>query len=127
MSTSIMSTSIMSPTLYYPETLGNGCLYFESHSLLSPFSLLYHKFLSLMQTTQEVNPHPRIVPCVNMWSATFLFLFFFYFVCHLFNVDACICHIAREGQVEWTTPHHTTPLKCCTLCYSKVLHATLIL
>jgi hypothetical protein len=38
---------------------------------LSHFSPLYHKSPSLMQTTQEVNPHPRIAPCVNMWSVTF--------------------------------------------------------
>jgi hypothetical protein len=36
-----------------------------------------------------------------MWSVTF-----FFFLCHLLNVGACICHIAWEGQVEWTTPHH---------------------
>ena len=35
-------------------------------------SLISHNLL-LMQTTQEVNPHPRIAPCVNMWSVTFLF------------------------------------------------------
>ena len=57
-----------------------------------------------MQTTQEVNPHPHIAPCVNMWNATFLFLFFFYFLCHLLNVGACVRHIAREGQVEWNCP-----------------------
>ena len=50
-----------------------------------------------MQTTKEVNPHPRIVPCVNMWIV-------FFFLCHLLNVEACTCHIAVEGQVEWTTP-----------------------
>jgi hypothetical protein len=58
--------------------------------------------LSLMQTTQEINPHPHIAPCVNMWSATFLF----FFLCHLLNVGTCICHIAQESQVERTTPHH---------------------
>ena len=26
-----------------------------------------------------------------------------FFLCHLLNVGTCICHIAREGQVEWTT------------------------
>jgi hypothetical protein len=61
-----------------------------------------------MQTTKEVNPHPHIAPCANMWNVTFLFLllllfFFFFFLCHLLNVGACIGHIAREGQVEWTT------------------------
>ena len=60
--------------------------------------------LSFMQTTKEVNPHPRIVPCVNMWSVTFLFLFFF-FLCHLLNVGACIRHITQEfpSGVEHTS------------------------
>ena len=56
-----------------------------------------------MNFVKEVNPHPCIVPCVNMWSVTLLFLFLFYFsLCHLLNVGACICHIVREGLVEWT-------------------------
>ncbi len=70
--------------------------------LIVTFLSLISRNLSLMQTTKEVNPHPRIAPCVNMWSVTFFF-FFFFFLCHLLNVGACICHIAREGQVEWTT------------------------
>jgi hypothetical protein len=57
---------------------------------------------SLMQTTKEVNPHPHITPCVNMWSVTFLYLFLV-ILCHLLNVDAWDRHIAREGQMEWTT------------------------
>jgi hypothetical protein len=55
--------------------------------------------LTLMQTTKEVNPHPRIVPCVNLWSVTFLFLsLFFFFLCHLLNIGTCIRYIAWEGQ-----------------------------
>jgi hypothetical protein len=41
--------------------------------------------LSLMQTTKEVNPHPHIVPCINMWSVTLFLSFSFsfsYFVSH---------------------------------------------
>jgi hypothetical protein len=88
-----------------------------THSLISwnprermfvvQISLLIVTFLSLisqnvskMQTTKEANPHPHIAPCVNMWSITFLFLFFF---CNFLNVGACIRHIAWEGQVECTT------------------------
>jgi hypothetical protein len=71
---------------------------------ISLLIVTFHSFisqdLSLMQTTKEVNPHHRIAPCVHMWSATFLFLFFLFFSCHLLNVVACVCHIAREGQVE---------------------------
>ena len=46
-----------------------------------------------MQTTHEVNPHPRIAPCFNMCECHHLFVFF---LCHLLNVGACICHIAWE-------------------------------
>ena len=62
--------------------------------------------LSLMQTTQEVNPHPCVAPCVNMWSVFFFFsssLCFLCFLRHLLNVGACVHHTAWEGQVEWTT------------------------
>ena len=34
------------------------------------------KILPLMQTTIDVNAHPRIVPCVNMWSVIFLSYFY---------------------------------------------------
>ena len=64
--------------------------------LIVTFLSLIPRILSLMQTTKEVNQHPRIAPCVNMWSV--------FFLCHLLNVGACICHIAQEGHVEWTTP-----------------------
>ena len=56
--------------------------------LIVTFLYLMSQNLSLMQTTQEVNPRPHIAPCVNMWSATFLFLFFF--LCHL-----CECWCMR--------------------------------
>ena len=69
--------------------------------LIVTFLSFISQFLSLMQTTKEVNPNPHIAPCVNMWSVTFFFL------CLLLNVGACICHIAGEGHVEWTAPHHT--------------------
>ena len=68
--------------------------------LIVTFISLVSQILSLMQTTEEVNPHPHIAPCVIMRSVT---LFFFSFLCHLLNVGACICHIAWEGQAEWTT------------------------
>ena len=43
--------------------------------LIVTFLSLISRILSLMQTIKEVNPHPRIAPCANMWSVTF-FLFF---------------------------------------------------
>ena len=97
--------------------LGNINLHNVTHSLISPnprermfkfqISLLIVIFLSLVswnlsliQTTQEVNPHPCIASCVDMWNV----FFFFFFFCHLLNNSACVRHIAQEGQVEWTTP-----------------------
>ena len=73
--------------------------------VITLLSLISSWILLLMQTTKEVNPHPCIASCVNMWSVIFLFLFFSF--CHLLNVGACICHITMEDQVEWTTC--TTP------------------
>ena len=38
--------------------------------LIVTFLSLISQILSWMQTTKEDNPHPRIAPCVNMWSVT---------------------------------------------------------
>jgi hypothetical protein len=48
--------------------------------LIVTFLSLISKFLSIMQTTKEVNPHPHMAPCVNMLCVTFLFLFFVFFM-----------------------------------------------
>ena len=62
------------------------CQHPRERMFLVQISLLIVTFLSLMsrvlplvQTIIEVNPHPHIVPCVNMWSV------FFFFSCHLLN------------------------------------------
>ena len=39
--------------------------------LVITFISFVSQILPLMQATKEVNPHPRIVPCVDVWSATF--------------------------------------------------------
>jgi hypothetical protein len=82
-----------------------------------------------MQTVKEINLHPRIALCVNMWIFFFFFFFFFY---HLLTVGACVCNIAREGQVEWITLAQVTGERIQTvltspLWYSIVSYATLIL
>ena len=61
-------------------------------------SLPYITQFVINATTKEVNPHPHLAICVNLWIITF-----FFFLCHLLKVGACVRHIAREGQVEWTT------------------------
>ena len=69
--------------------------------LIVTFLSLISQILLLLQTTKEVNPHPHTAPRVFKWSVNFLFLLFF--LHHSLNVGACICHIAREGQVESRT------------------------
>ena len=54
-------------------------------------------FLSLISLKKSTH---TFAPCVNIWSVTFLFLFF---SCHLLNVRCMHRHITQEGQVEWTT------------------------
>ena len=102
----------------------------QTSLLTVTFLSLISRILSLMQTTKEVNPHPRIAPSVNMWSVTFLF--FFFFLCHLLNGGACICHVTQEGQVEWTTLAYVTGKQIqivltSPLCCSIMSRATLIL
>jgi hypothetical protein len=67
--------------------------------LIVTFLSLISRNSSLMQTTKEVNPHPHIAPCVNMWSVFFFFFFFFIFF-NLLNVSAYVRHIAQEGPME---------------------------
>jgi hypothetical protein len=50
---SIISTFIMSRTLQYPETLGNRCSWFKSHSLSLHFSPLYHKICHSCKPPQK--------------------------------------------------------------------------
>ena len=69
-------------------------------TLLSPLSLN----LSLLQTTQEVNPHPHIAPCVNMWCVTFL-IFFFFFLCHFVE---CWCMRSPHRQGRPSGVDHTS-------------------
>jgi hypothetical protein len=46
-----------------------------------------------------------------------------FILCHLLNVGACICHIVRKGQVEWTTPHHTTPFHTIEMLHLVLFHS----
>ena len=85
--------------------------------LIITFLSLISQIVSLTQTTQEVNPHPRIAQYVE---------------CHLLILTLLLLHLLLMPLVEcWCMhmPHrperprgvdHTTPLKCCTLCYSTV-------
>jgi hypothetical protein len=71
-------------------------------SNLSPYCHISLPYITKF-VINEVNPHPRIVLGVNMWSATLLLIILLLLLCHLLNVGACVQHIAQEGQVEWTT------------------------
>ena len=64
---------------------------FQISHLIVTFLSLISRNLSLMQTTQKVNPHPCIAPCVNKWSVTFLFFFFFFLSLLLLSLVECWC------------------------------------
>ena len=62
------------------------------------FSLISRVF-SLMQNTKEVNPHPRVAPCFNMWSV------FFFFLCPL--VECWCMHMPhRPGRPHGASGPH---------------------
>jgi hypothetical protein len=67
--------------------------------LIVTFLSLVSWNLSLLQTIQEVNPHPRIAPCVNMWSVFFFFFFFFFLCLH--------AYVTLYGKAKWSGRHHT--------------------
>ena len=80
----------------------------------------------IMQTTKEVNPRPHIVPCVNMWSVTFLFLSFFFFLCH----SSMLVHVyaTSSRKAKWSGPHHIIEMLHFVLfhnitCYTKSIIA----
>jgi hypothetical protein len=70
--------------------------------LIVTFLSLISPNLSLMQTTKEVNPHPDMAPCVNMWSVSFSFSFLFFFLCHLLNVGSLPHRPGRPSGADHT-------------------------
>ena len=65
-----------------------------------------------MQTTKEVNPHLHSVPCVNMWSGTFLFLISSSYA----TCDMLVHPYATSPRnAKWSGSHH----------YVKMLHFVL--
>ena len=68
--------------------------------LIVTFLSLISRILSLMPTTKEVIPRPRIAPCVNMWSAIF---FFFFFLCHLLMLVRA--YSTLPGKAKWSGAH----------------------
>ena len=99
--------------------LRNVNLHNITHSLISPnprdrmvavhislfivtFLSLVSRIVSLMQTTKEVNPHPRIASCVNMWSVTFFFFFFSSYGTCWMLVHA---YAILSRKAKWSRPH----------------------
>ena len=140
--------SSMGPPNHIHPKLRNINLHNVKHSLISwnprermfvvqyslfivTFLSLIPRNLSLMQATKEVNPHPRIAPCVNMWSV--FFFSFFSFLCHLLNVGTCVPphRPERPGGVDHTSvlgdKKHIQIVLASPLCHFVMSHATLFL
>ena len=122
----VISTFIMSHTFQYPKTLGNGSFVVQVSLLIVTFLSFTSRNLSIMQTTKEVSPHPHIASCVNMRSV----VFFFFFLCRLLDVGACVRHIAHEAHGvdhnsvgDWRTnsncPHISFVLFHNVTCYTN--------
>ena len=89
--------------------------------LIVTFLSLISRILSLMQTTKEVNPHPLHCAICQYMECHLLILIL------LMPLVECWCmHIPHRLGMP-SKMDHTTPLKCCTLCYSMMSHAILIL
>ena len=70
--------------------------------LIVTFLSLISWVLPSMQIIEEVNPHPHITSHVYMWDVCFVFLFFFCFLCHLFNswcMDTSHCPRKSSGRL----------------------------
>jgi hypothetical protein len=85
--------------------------------LIVTFLSFISYILSLMQTTQEVNPHPCIALCVNICSV--FFSTSSYATCWML-VHA---YVTSPGKAKWSGPHHIIKISCLSI----VSHATLIL
>ena len=74
--------------------------------LIVTFLSLVSRIVSLMQTINEVNPHPRIASCANMWSVIFFFFSFSsYGTCwmlvHTYAISSGKAKLSRPHQWRW--------------------------
>ena len=88
--------------------------------LIVKFLSLISWILSLMQITREINPHPLIEPCVNMWSV--FFFFFFYATCWML-VHA---YAASSGKTKWSVSHYTIKMMHFVLFHSVTCYTNSI-
>ena len=62
---SVTSTSVMSLLLLYPITLGSRLSHFKSHSFLTCFPPIYHRFRILKINHQRIQPTSSHVACCH--------------------------------------------------------------
>ena len=75
-----------------------------------------------MQATKEVNPTPlHCTMCPYVECHLIFILRLLLLLMPLMLMHAYICHIAHEGQVEWTTPTEVSR-ECLQLSYCHMLH-----
>ena len=100
--------------------------------LVAQISLLIVTFLSLisrnlllMQATKEVNPHPRIAPCLNTWSCHLILILLFLLLLMSLVKFGCMCMPHRPRRPSRVD--HTNGGKRRMFSSFVVSHATLIL
>ena len=93
--------------------------------LIVTFLSLISQTLSLMQTTQEINPHPRIA--LRHVSTCGVSPSFILILLLLMPLVECWCTHMTHRPGKPSGVDHNTTFKCYTLSYSMVSHTTLIL
>jgi hypothetical protein len=98
---------------------------FQILLLIVTFLSLISQNLSLMQTTQEVNSHPRMAPCVNMWSVECWCMH----LPHRLGRPSGVDHTnVGDGRTNSNCPHISFVLFHNIICYTNsiVLHIHVI-
>jgi hypothetical protein len=89
--------------------------------LIVTFLSFISRNLSSMQTTQAVNPHPRIAPCVNMWSVTFFFFLHMHPPHHPGRPSGVDHTNIGDGRTNPNRPHISFALFHSVTCYTNSL------